>query len=235
MGGGGGAAPEGEVRSGGGELRPPPPPPIPRDKVSVPTADGGWARRKIPRPPSRAAAWLRVRTDPAGEGPRVKMRVPRTALRGGGRDPRAGGRWRWVPGSAAPRQPPPPWTNSLRSASWAGGLTQPAVVQPSQRPEPTVWSWVPAGHTFSLWAGSADTSEFDSRGDPAPERSVPKPVNQHPGGRSRDLKKSNPHSHLHPGTLKASPTPAPLGSRHPLSRPQGVRLPLLEPESAACH
>lgn len=69
---------------------------------------------------------------------------------------------------------------------------KPAVVQSSQWPEPTVWSWVPARHTSSLWAGSAEMSDFNSRQDPASERSAPKPVNKHPGGRSPDLKKVTP-------------------------------------------
>lgn len=149
------------------------------------------------------------------------MRVPRTALLGGRGDPREGETPAPLPRNGLRLPGPNVWGQPVgqTSSPQAGGHLAGSVA----RTHPVI---LDASQThLQAWGGLRRRSNYSSGHDLASEQPTPTRVNKPLGGSSPDLK-SNPHPQ--PITLKASPSPAPLGSRHPLLRPQGVRLPLQE-------
>lgn len=229
MGGGGGEALEEEVSARGGEPRPPPPPLIPRGKVNVLTADsaeprGGHLAFRPGRLPDSGSAQSLLRRDSC-EDARPTHRSARRWMEG--TRARAGLRLGCLGLTSAA-------LGQLLEVSQLGRQAdhKPALLWPRRWPERTLRSWMYARHTSRLRAGSAGcpTSVRVRTGFWMPCSHPSKPA---PRRQVARLEKSNPHPHA--VTLKASPTPAPLGSQHPLCRPQGVRLPLQEQECASCH
>ena len=195
----------------------------PPGQVSVPTAVSRRTKRKAPLLASPVAAWLRVSAARVQRGPLGKMRVPRVALRGGGGGPARG----QDPGKSLRR----PGARCLGSARWAGELTtSQRWSSPVCGQYPTLWPWRRARHTSRLRAGSPPRlSDFSSLQNPAGDHPAPTQVNKPRAAGPPTWKSSPPPSS--PSNSQSFSLSGSRGSRHPLLRPQGVRLPLQEQAS----